>query len=122
MQPWTKTFPYEFYQQIFRLKGWPGPEGVRGPRVSGHYTNDLVYERLAPGVLSELRRLNPKMPHGSRKNKHHQWFTPGLGHPKLKEHLAAVIMLMKAAPNWHHFKWSLDRGAPKLNDTLPLPF
>lgn len=122
LQPWTKTFPYEFSQQILRLKGWPGPEGVRGPRVSGHYTNDLVYERLAPGVLSELRRLNPKMPHGSRKNKHHQWFTPGLGHPKLKEHLAAVIMLMKAAPNWQHFKRSLDRGAPKLNDTLPLPF
>ena len=26
LRPWTKTFPYEFYQQIFRLKGWPGPE------------------------------------------------------------------------------------------------
>ena len=29
LQPWTKTFPYEFYKQIFRLKGWPGPYGVK---------------------------------------------------------------------------------------------
>ena len=27
LQPWTKTFPYEFYEQIFRLKGWSGPDG-----------------------------------------------------------------------------------------------
>ena len=27
------------------------------------------------------------------------WFTPDLGHPKLKEHLAAVIALMKASSN-----------------------
>ena len=51
LQPWTKTFPYEFYEQIFRLKGWGGPKGVNRPSVIGHYTNEFVYQRLAPGVL-----------------------------------------------------------------------
>ena len=119
LQPWTKTFPYEFYKQIFRLKGWPGPYGVKKPSVIGHYTNDFVYDRLAPGVLQELRRLNPKTPTGYRRHKLFQWFTPDLGHPKLKEHLAAVIALMRAAPNWNSFKRSLSRALPKKDEQIP---
>ena len=122
LQQWTKTFPYEFYSQIFRLKGWPGPSGTKGPRVIAKYTNDFVYERLAPGVLNELKRINPTLTSGARQHKHHQWFTPDVGHPKLKEHLAGVIMLMKAAPNWTRFYASINRAAPKLNATIPLPF
>ena len=121
LQPWTKTFDYEFYKQIFRLKKWPGPEGTRRPSVIGRYTNDLVYERLAPGVLDELRRKNPAKPGGGRKARHHQWFTPDLGHPKLKEHLAAVTALMRAAPDWEAFMRSLQRALPKQNQTFPLP-
>ncbi len=119
LQPWTKTFPYEFYKQIFRLKGWPGPYGVKKPSVIGHYTNDFVYDRLAPGVLQELRRLNPKTPTGYRRHKLFQWFTPDLGHPKLKEHLAAVIALMRASPNWNSFKRSLSRALPKKDEQIP---
>ena len=100
LQPWTKTFPYEFYEQIFRLKRWPGPDGVKRPSIIGHYTNDIVYARLAPGVLDELQSKNPTLPGGRRKDKHHQWFTPEPGHQKLKEHLAAVVALMRAAANW----------------------
>ena len=120
LRPWTRTFPYEFYDQIFRLKGWPGPDGVKRPSVIGHYTNDFVYARLAPGVLAELRRKNPKLPAGYRKSRHHQWFTPDFGDPRLKEHLAAVTALMRAAPNWDGFMRSLNRAFPKLNETIPL--
>jgi len=121
LQPWTRTFPYEFYQQIFRLKTWPGPDGAKRPSVIGHYTNDIVYERIAPGVLDELKQRNPSQPGGGRKHHHHRWFTPDLGHPKLKEHLAAVTALMRAAPNWDGFKRSLQRAFPKSNETIPLP-
>ena len=62
LQPWTKTFPYEFYEQIFRLKRWPGPDGAKRPQIIGHYTNDIVYARIAPGVLKELRDKNPRLP------------------------------------------------------------
>ena len=57
LRPWTRTFPYDFYEQIFRLKGWPGPNGMKKPSVIGHYTNDFVYARLAPGVLNELKKI-----------------------------------------------------------------
>ena len=120
LQPWTRTFPYEFYEHIYRLKGWVGPHGTKRPSVIGHYTNDLVYSRLAPGVLAELQRLNPRSPGRDRPNRHHQWFTSDLGHPKLKEHLAGVLALMRVAPSWDWLKRSLSKAYPKLNEQIPL--
>ena len=122
LQPWTKTFPYEFYREIFRLRGWPGPDGIKRPQVIGHFTNDIVYKRIAPGVLEELKRVNPVLPDGHRRSRHHQWFTPDLGHPRLKEHLAAVTALMRAAPNWTAFMRSLNRAFPAINTTVEFPF
>ena len=64
LQRWTRTFPIEFYEEIFRLKGWGSPDGVNRPRVIGTYTNDFVYERLGPGLLGELRDRNPVLASG----------------------------------------------------------
>ena len=121
LQPWTKTFPYEFYELIYKLKGWSGPDGHKRTPLIGRFTNDIVYNRLAPGVLAELQRRNPTLPAGYRKNRHHQWFTPNIGHPRLKEHLAGVMALMRAAPNWTVFMRGLQRAFPKKNETIPLP-
>ncbi len=120
LQPWTRTFPYEFYAEIFRLKGWPGPDGVKRPSVIGRYTNDIVYSRLAPGVLQELQARTPKLPSGNRRNKYFQWFTPDFGHPRLREHLHAVIALMKASTTWDGFQRALRRAFPKVNEQIPL--
>ena len=122
MQPWTKAFPPEFYEQIFRLKGWPEPDGVKRPSVIGHYTNDMVYDRLAPGVLEELKQRNPTIAPGRCKNTHHQWLAGDVGHPKLKEHLVGVIALMRAAPdgNWIAFKRMLARSYKKTGEQLGL--
>ena len=113
LQPWTKTFPFEFYQEIFRLKGWNGPYGNKRSPLVGRYTNDLVYERIAPGILDELRNKNPRLPSGNRGTHHHRWFTPDLGHPKLKEHLASVMALMRASSNWDRFMANMNRAFPK---------
>ena len=122
LQPWTKTFPYQFYEQIFRLRGWKGPDGIKRPSVIGHYTNDIVYARLAPGVLDELRQKNPTVPTtGRRRSTHHQWFTPAHGHPKLKEHLVGVMALMRASPNWTIFHRNLVRSYPKVGENIDLP-
>lgn len=121
---WTKTFPIEFYQEIARLKGWNFLDfqnnKIRTPGVVGHYTNDFIYNRLAPGVLEELKKRNPILPKGRRISKHHQWFNPEYGHPKLKEHLAAVIALMRASADWRSFERNINRAFPKLNETIPL--
>ena len=121
LQPWTRTFPYEFYTEIARLKEWPAIYSIKRPSVIGHYTNDIVYDRIAPGLLEELRNVNPTLPTGRRQQRHHQWFTPEFGHPRLKEHLAAVTALMRAAPNWPAFQRSLARAFPEMNSNLPLP-
>ena len=123
LQPWTKTFPHEFYDQIYRLKGWDGPYGAKRSPLIGNYTNDIVYNRIAPGLLDELRRINPKIPEtGRRKSTHHQRLTPRYGHPKLREHLAGVIALMRAATDWKRFMGNLARAFPIKGENLAFTF
>lgn len=122
LQPWTKTFPFEFYEQICRLREWPSFHAVKRPSVIGKYTNDFVYERLAPGILDELRRKNPVTPEGYRRYRHHQWFTPDLGHPKLQQHLAGVLAIMKVSSSWNDFRRKISVAYPKLGETIPLNF
>ena len=112
LQPWSKTFPHEFYVEIFRLKKWDFSPKSKRPAVIGHYTNDFVYARIAPGILKELRKRNPVQISGTRKHRHHQWFTEDHGNPRLKEHLAVVIALMRISPNWNAFKRYLERALP----------
>ena len=83
------------------------------PSVVGKYTNDLVYERLAPELLTELEELNPKTDKGNRKAKHHQWLTEDVGHPALAQHLHAVIGFMRAWARWDQFYRLLQRAFPK---------
>ena len=120
---WTRTFPPEFYKEMFKLKDWPYDEKqIKRPSVIGHYTNNLVYKRLAPGVLKELQSKNPKTEKGYRKQKHTQWLTGDVGVPKLREHLIGLIALMKAAPNWKRFTNMVERVYPKYGDTIPMDF
>lgn len=117
---WTKTFPDEFYENLFRLRDWRySPFTVKRPILVGKLTNQLVYERLAPGVLDELKKKNPKNSAGKRKAHHHRWLTEDIGHPKLREHIASVTALMKAATKWDDFKRMINRALPKWED-LPL--
>lgn len=122
LRKWAKTFPDEFYRQMFRLRGWEWkPQSVKSrPSVVGKYTNNLVYERLAPGILDELKRKNPKTDSGHRKHKHFQWLTEDIGDPRLREHLASVITLMRASNAWDQFLRMLDRALPRYGDTIPL--
>jgi hypothetical protein len=121
LRKWTKTFPDEYFQQIFRLKGWTAPKLKSSrPGVIGTYTNDVIYSRLAPGVLEELQRLNPAEK-GRRKHKNFQFLTPEHGHPKLKDHLRDVVLLMGASTTWTEFRKLLDRVKPKVNTPGELP-
>lgn len=117
---WVKTFPDEFYQQLFRLRGWRySPNSIKRPVIVGKLTNNLIYERIAPGVLDELKRLNPTTIKGTRKYHHHRWLTRNFGHPRLLEHLWAIINLMRASANWNEFQRLINRALPKYGD-LPL--
>ena len=113
---WAKTFPDEYYKEIFRLQGWKyDPDTMACPGVLGHMTNDIVYSRLAPAVLEALREKNPVVD-GRRARKHHQWLTKDYGHPKLRSHIENLIFMMRGAVSWKGFYISLQRAAPRLND------
>lgn len=118
---WAKRFPDEFYEQIYRLRGWEWKgRGKNPPQVVASYTKDFVYARLAPNILQELERRNPAEG-GRRRSAHHQWLTEDVGHPALAQHLHAVITLMRVAKNWNQFKLMLDVAHPRRGDTLQLP-
>ena len=120
---WTKRFPDEYYRELFRLKSMPYPPagGTKKPQYVGHWTNDIVYSRLAPGVKRKLQELNPKNPRGHRPHKHHQHLTDDFGVPELQSHLSNLIFLMKGCTSWDDFKRRLDRAKPKFGDTPELP-
>lgn len=120
---WAKTFPDDFYKKLFRVRGLEyNPSNVKRPGFIGHDTNNLVYDRLAPGVLRRLQELNPKQDSGRRKDHHHQFFTQEYGIPELKTHIQNVMFLLDAAGenNWKAFIHMLDRAAPRKGANLEL--
>lgn len=121
-QKWTKTFPIDFYKEIYRLRGWKfNPWSTKRPGIIAAWTDDFVYNRLAPGLTEELRTKNPVTATGRRKDKHHQWFNTEGGHPRLKEHISGVTALLRAAESWEVFRKGLNRAYPKFGDTIELP-
>ncbi len=119
---WAKQFPDEFYRQIYRLKNWqyPGGAGGKTPYV-GRLTNQLVYEKLPPGVIDELRERNPVNPTKKRRQWcHHQFLSEDIGQPDLRNHLLQVIALLRASANWNTFKRLFARAFPMPGDQLLL--
>ncbi len=122
LQAWVQTFPDDFYRELFRLRDVDYPQSsVRRPQYFGHLTNDIVYKRLAPGVLEELKRVTPRNEAGRRKHKYFQRLTSNVGYPKLREHLGSVVTIMKLSKDWRDFSIKLDQLHPRVGDTIPLP-
>jgi len=113
LRPWVHTFPVDYYRQMYRLRGltYPPTKANQMPRYFGKLTNDVVYARLAPGVLDELRRLTERDEKGRLKTHLHRRLTADIGHPKLQMHLGAVTALMKVAEDgdWDGFIKLLDK-------------
>jgi hypothetical protein len=121
--PWTRRFPPEFYEQMFRLLGWQyRPLSLKRPRLVGKLTSQLVYEKLPKGLLDDLRRKNPADETGRRKRKHHQFLTNDIGNPHLEKHLAVVTTLMRISPNWRVFMAHFSRAFPSEVEQMNFEF
>lgn len=122
LQPYVRTFPPEFYEQIFRLRGVSYPTGtVRRPQYFGVLTNDVIYKRLAPGVLDELKKLTPRTESGRHKEKLFQRLTTNKGYPKLMGLLGSVLTIMDFSKDWKDFMEKLDKRHPRFGAQLNLP-
>jgi len=123
LQPWRRQFPSDYYQRIFELNGWPyDPDSLAKPGVIGHWTNDIVYDRLGPGIREQLHEYAGRNEKGRLKHQLHRYLTAAHGVPELQSHLSAVVALMKAARNWEQFKELLQRVFPKPETTLSMAF
>lgn len=117
---WAKTFPDDFYREMFRIRKWEFKEDtVKRTQLVGKLTLDLVYDRLAPGVRQRLEEVNPKNEKGYRKHKLFQRLTEDVGDPSLRAHLASVITLMKVSDDWQHFMKMINRALPRY-PSMPL--
>lgn len=122
LRVWIKTFPDDFYREMSRLRGRGFDESnPRRPMYFGKLTNNIVYERLAPGVLAELKRVTPTDDKGRPRHRLHQKLTQNTGYPKLVSHLGSVVTLMKLSDDWASFERKLDRLHPRYGHTMPLP-
>ena len=119
---WVKTFPDDFYQEMYRLRGWAW-RGMQVNRISAcaGYTRDLVFDRLAPKLLEELDKLNPMLGSGRRKDKHWQWLSDEVGNPALRAHLHTLVNFMRAYDDWDEFYLRLNRALPRRGQSLLLP-
>jgi hypothetical protein len=119
LMPWVKRFPDEFFREIYRLQGWEFKPGTskRTPYV-GRLVNKYVYEQLPPGVLEELKELNPRTKNGRRVHKHHQFLTADTGNPHLDKQISTVTTLMRIARDKADFE---DMFARAFSEQQRLP-
>jgi hypothetical protein len=120
-RPWVRTFPHEFFREIYRLHGWEFRPGTtkRTPHV-GKLIKHYIYEQLPKGVLPELERVNPKNNKGNRPRKHHQHLTTSTGNVHLDKQITSVMTLMRVARNRREFDELFERAFPPLQQKLPL--
>ena len=96
--------------------GWPyDASSTKRTAYIGKLTNTLIYDKLPPGVLPELRRRNPTNPSTKRrKHKHHQFLTDDIGNVHLGKQIAAVTTLLRATPDgkWRFFETLFNHAFP----------
>jgi len=114
--PWQKRFPDSFYENLYRVRGWEyKPQSNLRTSYIGKLTNLLIYAKLPPGVLDDLRQRNPVDPATKRRKRtHHEHLTEDVGHPHLHSQINAVTTLLRATPDgkWDMFARLFQRAFP----------
>jgi hypothetical protein len=118
LRRWVRTFPGDYFKHLCRLKNVPLRPDMKLPQYFGHLTNDLIWRRIAPGLLRKLKeRRNER---GNPSNKLHSWTSDELGKPELLLHLGTVVGLMKIHNDYDKFHEQLNQIAPIYPDNPTL--
>lgn len=122
LRPWIKTFPDEFFKQVYRLHGWPyRPGSAKRPSYVGQLINKYIYEQLPPPVLPGLKKLNPVTERGYRRHKHFQYLTADTGNVHLDRQITATVTIMKVSDNRRDFEEKFAKAfAKEYQHRLPL--
>ncbi len=114
-----KTVPDEFYEYLYMVMGWKrlSPPHLHGQAV-GRITADIVYSRLAPGVLQEVRTRNPVQANGKRRYTHHQFLKLDTAYNALVRRIEDVTLMLRMAGvgGWSKFYDFLNNAYPVQED------
>ena len=119
---WTKQFPDEFFEHIYRLNDWGAfNRSVNPPQVVGRYINDLVWDRLAPGLRQAIELHIPRRPTGTHGSRMHQMLAVEVGISRLQAHIGLLILLMDRQSTWARYMFVVNQALPKHGRHLPPP-
>jgi hypothetical protein len=110
LRRWVRTFPGDYFKHLCRLKGVQLRPDMKLPQYFGHLTNDIVWRRIAPGLLKALKERREDR--GRPSNKLFQWTSDEVGKPELLLHLGMVVGLMKLHTDYDAFHKQLNQIAP----------
>lgn len=117
---WSKTFPDEFWFKLVKVKGYDSYIALKRPAFVGHWVNDIIYSRLAPGIKNALSDKAPRNTNGNRTSKFHEWLTSDFGLPELKDHIRDVMLIMDLSSSTKEFHRLLDKKFPKYGNTIEM--
>jgi hypothetical protein len=99
--PWLRQFPDEFFEQIYRLHGWPCKPGAARPTpLLGKLLHHYVFEQLPEEVLSQLRKPQPVSAKAYRKPRHPAY----TGNLHLDQQISIVTAIMKLSDDPEAFE------------------
>jgi hypothetical protein len=110
LRRWVRTFPGDYFKHLCRLKGVQLRPDMKLPQYFGHLTNDIVWRRIASGLLKALK--DRREDRGKPSNKLFQWTSDEVGKPELLLHLGMVVGLMKLHTDYDAFHKQLNQIAP----------
>lgn len=110
LRKWVRTFPPDYFKHLCRLRGVTFRPDMKLPQYFGILTNNIVYRRLAPGLLKRLKEKKIEM--GKSSNKLHSWLSLDTGFPEVLFHLGAVVDKMKRHTNYENFEKELNETSP----------
>jgi P63C domain len=114
LRKWVRTFPADYFKHLCRLRGVELRPDMRLPQYFGTLTNNIVYRRIAPGLLARLKEH--RQANGTNRNKLHSWLSADYGFQEVLIHLGTVVTVMKQNTNYEIFERELEKVAPVYPD------
>jgi len=115
LRQWVRTFPADYFKHLCRLRGVELRPDMKLPQYFGILTNNLIYRRIAPGLLKKLKER--RLEKGSPSNKLTQWLSEDVGTRAVLVHLGTVVGLMKINTDFKVFQRQLDQISPIYPET-----
>lgn len=110
LRRYARTFPADYFKHLCRLRGVEVRHDMKLPQYFGKLTNNLIYRRIAPGLLKKLKERREER--GKKSNKLFRWLSEDIGDQSLLLQLGATIGLMKVNTNYDVFEKQMDTAYP----------